>query len=503
MIESRSTFVIGVLADLSGMPSAALPRLRQRRFVTVTRESFAQFLARKRPRLTPTVQCAEANGGFRKLELSFANFEDFQSEGVARKLEELNTLDPCSAMEVSQIIVRMESFCMLQGAWAGLKFLVDSVAGNSNVKVRVLDVSQRELLRDIQRAPEFDQSALFRLVFSQEIGTFGGEAFGCILGDYYLTPSAECAELARDVSKVAAAAGAPFFCGIQSGLVYPFGWEPGALAPACPGEEPLPNPWWKRGEDCQQGWALFLLMPKVRQAPAAPLSSVRLGSVIPPGRLAESWFNPGYFVARTVADAFSDASLPEIAEKLFPEWSKARDTPSAEPDGASCGRGTELPLTSGVRLEALGAEFARDIPLEIRDRLSESGLNVLSESTLKRRDFLRSLKPIAPFDPWFHQASLAQVLLGCTVMNRLRQYLRLKRRSGNAGELWRTAEPWLKALNVERLTGRRLLPLQQISVTTDGCGLSVSMTFLSSVCPAGCPDHFTFRIHRRAYALVT
>ena len=40
------------------------------------------------------------------------------------------------------------------------------------------------LLRDLERAPEFDQSALFKKVYEEEFGTFGGAPFGALIGDY-------------------------------------------------------------------------------------------------------------------------------------------------------------------------------------------------------------------------------------------------------------------------------------------------------------------------------
>ena len=78
------------------------------------------------------------------------------------------------------------------------------------LKIKVLNVSKKELLRDLQRAPEFDQSALFKKVYEEEFGVFGGAPFGALVGDYEFGKSRQDIELLEKISQVAAAAHAPF-----------------------------------------------------------------------------------------------------------------------------------------------------------------------------------------------------------------------------------------------------------------------------------------------------
>jgi type VI secretion system protein ImpC len=66
------------------------------------------------------------------------------------------------------------------------------------------------LLKDLQKAPEFDQSALFKKVYEEEFGVFGGTPFGALLGDYEFGKSGQDIELLEKISQVAAAAHAPF-----------------------------------------------------------------------------------------------------------------------------------------------------------------------------------------------------------------------------------------------------------------------------------------------------
>lgn len=112
----------------------------------------------------------------------------------------------------------------LEAAWRGLNYLVGEIGPGDNVKVRVLDISWREVARDIERAIEFDQSQLFRKVYSAEFGSPGGEPFGVLLGDYYVAhrprpdQKVDDVRVLRGVAQVAAAAFAPFVAGAHPAL---------------------------------------------------------------------------------------------------------------------------------------------------------------------------------------------------------------------------------------------------------------------------------------------
>ncbi|WP_390590652.1 type VI secretion system contractile sheath large subunit [Simiduia litorea] len=107
----------------------------------------------------------------------------------------------------------------MEARWTGLWQLVDSASLAENVKIKLLDVSWKELVKDIERAPDIDQSALFHLVYNLEFGTPGGEPFGVLLGDYEISHKSSSTHPYDDVhtlqgiSRTAAAAFAPFICG--------------------------------------------------------------------------------------------------------------------------------------------------------------------------------------------------------------------------------------------------------------------------------------------------
>jgi type VI secretion system protein ImpC len=101
-------------------------------------------------------------------------------------------------------------FQKLEGSWRGLRYLLDHSETSDKLKIKVLNVSKKELLRDLQRAPEFDQSALFKKVYEEEFGVFGGAPFSALIGDYEFGRGPEDIELLEKVAQVASAAHAPF-----------------------------------------------------------------------------------------------------------------------------------------------------------------------------------------------------------------------------------------------------------------------------------------------------
>ena len=118
-------------------------------------------------------------------------------------------IDHLLSLQVNEILHHAE-FQKLESSWRGLKYLLGQSETGTMLKIKVLNVSKKDLLRDLQRAPEFDQSALFKKVYEEEYGVFGGTPFGALVGDYYFDKSGQDMELLEKISNVAAAAHAPF-----------------------------------------------------------------------------------------------------------------------------------------------------------------------------------------------------------------------------------------------------------------------------------------------------
>ena len=127
-------------------------------------------------------------------------------------------IDHLVSLQLNEILHNAQ-FQKLEASWRGLKYLLDQSETGTQLKIRILNASKKDLLRDLQRAPEFDQSAMFKKVYEEEYGIFGGEPFGALVGDYEFSKHPEDLELLEKVSQVAAAAHAPFLSAASSELL--------------------------------------------------------------------------------------------------------------------------------------------------------------------------------------------------------------------------------------------------------------------------------------------
>jgi len=118
-------------------------------------------------------------------------------------------------------IMHTEEFQKLEASWRGLHYLVFESETGTMMQIRVLNTSKKELLRDLERAKEFDQSALFKKIYSSEYDVFGGTPYGALVGDFEFGKHPQDVALLKRISQVAASAHAPFIAAASPQL---FGW---------------------------------------------------------------------------------------------------------------------------------------------------------------------------------------------------------------------------------------------------------------------------------------
>jgi type VI secretion system protein ImpC len=107
-------------------------------------------------------------------------------------------------------IMHDAAFQKLESSWRGLHYLVHQSETGEFLKIRVWNVTKKELSKDLEKAAEFDQSILFKQIYEENYGTYGGEPFGLLVGDYEFDHSSMDVKLLQKISGVAAAAHAPF-----------------------------------------------------------------------------------------------------------------------------------------------------------------------------------------------------------------------------------------------------------------------------------------------------
>jgi len=107
-------------------------------------------------------------------------------------------------------IMHAPEFQKLEASWRGLHYLVTNSETSPSLKVKVLNVAKSDLVKDFERASEFDQSAIYKKIYEEEFGVFGGAPFGALVGDCEFSNHPQDLTLLEHMAAVAAAAHAPF-----------------------------------------------------------------------------------------------------------------------------------------------------------------------------------------------------------------------------------------------------------------------------------------------------
>jgi type VI secretion system protein ImpC len=216
-------------------------------------------------------------------------------------------------------IMHHERFLKLEGSWRGLNYLVMNSETGTSLKIRMLQLSKKEMGKDLQKAVEFDQSQLFKKIYENEFGTPGGEPYGALIGDYEWTAHPEDVETLRLVSNVAAGAFAPFISGVGAGMFGFKDWselsKPRDLAKIFETSEYTK---WRGFRDTDDSRFVSLVMPRV-------IARVPYGSATKPveefgyeeaptnadgsARAMEHdhycWMNAAYVMGARLTDAFA------------------------------------------------------------------------------------------------------------------------------------------------------------------------------------------------------
>jgi type VI secretion system protein ImpC len=129
--------------------------------------------------------------------------------------------------EQVNLILHNEDFQQLEGAWRGLHHLVNNTETDEQLKIRVMNISKKDVGKTLKKfkGTAWDQSPLFKKFYEEEYGQFGGEPYGCIVGDYHFDHSPPDVELLGEMAQVAAASHAPFITGASPTLMQMDSWQ--------------------------------------------------------------------------------------------------------------------------------------------------------------------------------------------------------------------------------------------------------------------------------------
>jgi type VI secretion system protein ImpC len=305
-VESRELpYVLGVLADLSGMSKIPKAELKDRKFVHLSSDNFTDIMASISPRIVTKVKdCIKGDNHVLDIDLTFKSLDDFEPLNIIAVVPSLNELfiartrlkdllaklsgnddlnkvldgllagDQASIDDViqqgkmikeasqtdyakalineflkngnnekgavpkdsiaaiNQAIAKLDTligaqldeilhdpaFLRLEGCWRGLWMLVSNLDENAKLMIRLLNISKDELRFDLEKAIEFDQSRLFKKIYEEEYGTFGGAPYSCLVADCEFGRGQADIALLTKLAQVAAAAHAPLIAGAHPSL---------------------------------------------------------------------------------------------------------------------------------------------------------------------------------------------------------------------------------------------------------------------------------------------
>jgi len=149
------------------------------------------------------------------------------SVDTVRTIESMIAAIDRKLSEQVNAILHHEDFQKLESSWRGLHYMVTNTETDEFLKIRVMPISKQELGKTLKRykGTAWDQSPVFKKLYEEEYGQFGGEPFGAIVGDYHFDHSPQDVELLGEMAKVAASAHAPFITGAAPSVMQMDSWN--------------------------------------------------------------------------------------------------------------------------------------------------------------------------------------------------------------------------------------------------------------------------------------
>jgi type VI secretion system protein ImpC len=213
------------------------------------------------------------------------------------------------------LILHTEEFQKLEGAWRGLHHLVNNTETDETLKIRVMNISKNDLAKTLKKfkGTAWDQSPIFKRMYEEEFGQFGGEPFGSIVADYYFDNSPPDVELLTGMAKIAAAAHAPFIAAAAPSVMLMDSWQelsnPRVLSKIFQTPE---HAAWRSFRESEDSRYVGLAMPRflARQPYGAKTDPVEQfdfeEDTSAPGSANYAWCNAAYAMAVNINRSFKE-----------------------------------------------------------------------------------------------------------------------------------------------------------------------------------------------------
>lgn len=226
----------------------------------------------------------------------------------------ISAIDAAISQQLSEIMSH-EKFQQLEGSWRGLQYLVFNTETSTNLKLRVLNASKKEVAKDLSRAVDFDQSQVFKKLYENEFGTPGGEPYGAIIGDYGFSNHPDDIEFLSNMSHVSAAAFCPFLTAAAPEFFGFDDWSelsrPRDLAKIFDSAEYAK---WRSFRESDDSRFVTLTMPRVLARlpygadtkPIEEFNYEELNSDVKPSGDSYCWSNAAYVLGARLTHAFAE-----------------------------------------------------------------------------------------------------------------------------------------------------------------------------------------------------
>lgn len=155
-----------------------------------------------------------------------------------------------ASSELMRRIIHHTDFQAIESAWRAVYFLISRLETDEKIRLYLLDISKEELAADLKSTDDLRKTGIYSLLVEQTVGTFGGEPWTVIAGNYVFNYDINDIGLLGRMAKIARAAGAPFISSVSDKVL------------GCNSLAECPNPDdWRESED-DQAWNTLRKIPE-------------------------------------------------------------------------------------------------------------------------------------------------------------------------------------------------------------------------------------------------
>ncbi|MFL7868237.1 MAG: type VI secretion system contractile sheath large subunit, partial [Anaerolineales bacterium] len=328
--------------------------------------------------------------------LSIRSLRELTPESIAAQVPELSgngmasSPDPGLTSRAAgnqlALILEHEALVGLTRTWYGIHSLAREIQPGSNVQLRVMHMSRMEILKDFEKAAEFDQSSLFKKLYDREYGRFGGKPYDCIIADFDFDHTIRDVTLLSKLSNIAGAGHFVILASAAPALLQLKDWE--NLNPDFDAHiQMAANSYIRFRSLCKQKDSryLFLTMPAAGSDDGQPddsssefgMADKRVETTTSPITLS-----PSYLVAASIAKCFRETGW-FVPPRIDEQEQKSEKRSECGHGEAFAGDSLSAKLSDLGLNRIQGAEQRRTLPTAVRSLYRPPAGNVLRAEELE------------------------------------------------------------------------------------------------------------------------